>query len=247
MMGLPVGYNFDPITGQPLKPSTLDIFSLSSQPWDVLLPTSTSPHVTGLSNLPGLSQEERPLVVGLLSHSSRVVVGVRVPTVTVSSSAAEMALSSSPSAAPRVSTSSSNVTGGDVHRVIWQHLPLSPNRTLAGAGVRRGSARRPAKWNAGRGQVLVAMLADKGRNRGQELATKLKGNGAGRGQSILLPPMGRPEQSGRQADTRTKSSLPPPIMMHLDCQGPAVTYSKATSRLPQRTVVSPSELAECDV
>ena len=95
---------------------------------------------------------------------------------------------------------------------------------------RRGSARRPAKWNAGRGQVLVDMLADKGGNRGQELAAKLKGNGAGRGQSIPSPPMGRPEQSGRQADTHTKSSLPPPIMMHLDCQGPAVTYSEATSR-----------------
>ena len=170
-----------------------------------------------------------------------------MPTVTVSSSAAEMALSSLPSVAPRVSTSSSNVTGGDVHRVIWQHPPSSPNRTLAGAGVRRGSARRPAKQNAGRGQVLVDMLADKGGNRGWELAAKLKGNGAGRGQSVPSPPVGRPEQSGRQADTHTESSLPPPIMMHLDHQGPAVTYSEAASRLPQRTVVSPSELAECDI
>ena len=101
MMGLPVGYNFDPITGWPLKASTPDIFSPSSQPWDVSLPTSTSPCVTGLSSLPGLSQEERPLVVGPPSRSSRVVVGGRVPTVTVSSSAAKTTLSSSPSMAPQ--------------------------------------------------------------------------------------------------------------------------------------------------
>ena len=132
-------------------------------------------------------------------------------------------------------------------RVIWQHPSLSPNRMLAGAGVRRGSARRPTKRNAGRGQMLADMLADKGGNKGWELVAKLKGNGAGRGQSIPSPPVGRPQQRGRQADTHTKSSLPPPITMHLDCQGPAVTYSKATSRPPQRTVVSSSELAECNV
>ena len=247
MVGLPVGYNFHPITGWSLKASTPDMFSPSSQPWDVLLPTSTSPHVTDLSNLPGLSQEEHPLVVGSPSHSSRVVAGRRVPTVTVSSSAAKTTLSSSPSTAPRISTSSINVTGGDMCRVIWQHPPLSPNRTLAGAGVRRGSARRPTKRNAGRGQMLANMLADKGGNKGWELVAKLKGNSAGRGQSIPSPPVGRPQQRGRQADTHTKSSLPPPITMHLDCQGPAVTYSEATPRLPWRTVVSSSELAECDV
>ena len=69
-MGPPVGYNFDPITGQPLKALTPDTYSLPSQPWDVLFPTSTSPCITGLSNLPGLIQEECPLVVGPPSHSS---------------------------------------------------------------------------------------------------------------------------------------------------------------------------------
>ena len=138
----------------------------------------------GPSNLTGLSQEERPLVVEPPSHSSRVVVGGRVPTVTVSSSAAETTLSSSPSMAPRLSTSCSNMTGGDMRRVIWQHLHLPPNRALAGAGVGRGSVRRPTQWTAGRGQVLVNMLADKGGNKGQELAAKLKGNGVGRGQSV---------------------------------------------------------------
>ena len=145
MMGLPMAYNFNPVTGWPLKASTPDIFSQSSQPWDVLFPTFISPHVTVLSNLPGPSEEEHPLVVGPPSHSSRVVVGERMPTVTVFSSAAETTLSSSPNTAPRISTSSSNVTGGDVHRVIWQHPTSSPNRVLARIGVGRGSARKPTK------------------------------------------------------------------------------------------------------
>ena len=144
-------------------------------------------------------------------------------------------------------------------RVIRQHPHSPSSKTLAGAGVGRGSTRRPARGSAGRGQVLVKMLTDKGGNRGQALAAKLEGPSAGRdqvlvemltdkgGQSIPSPPVGRPEQRGRQADTRTEASLPPPITMHLDHQGPAVTYSEATSRLPRRTVVSSSELAECDV
>ena len=148
MMGLPAEYNFDPITGQPLKALTPDTYSLSSQPRDVSFSTSTSPRITGLSNLPGLIQEECPLVVGPPSHSSQVVVGRRVPTVTVSSSAAETTLSSSPNTAPRLSTSCSNMTGGDM---IWQHPHSPPNRALAAAGVGRGSARRLAKHTAGRG------------------------------------------------------------------------------------------------
>ena len=41
-MGPPVEYNFDPITGWPLKASTPDIFSRSSQLQDILVPTSIS-------------------------------------------------------------------------------------------------------------------------------------------------------------------------------------------------------------
>ena len=173
--------------------------------------------------------------------------GRRIPTVTVSSATAETTLSALPNMAPRISTSCSNVTGGDVCRVIWQHPHLPSSKTLAGAGVGRGLTRRPARGSAGRGQVLVEMLADKGGNRGQALAAKFEGTSAGRGQSIPLPPVGRPEQRGRQVDTHTEASLPPPITMHLDHQGPPVTYSEAASRPPQRTVVSSSELAECDV
>ena len=42
-MGPPAEYNFDPIMGRPLKASTPDVFSWSSQPRDVLLPTFISP------------------------------------------------------------------------------------------------------------------------------------------------------------------------------------------------------------
>ena len=186
-------------------------------------------------------------MVGSPSCSFQVVVGRRIPTVTMSSSTAKTTLLALPNTAPRISTSCSNVTGGDVCRVIWQHPHPQSSRTLAGAGVGWGLARRTAKGSAGRGQVLVGMLAEKGGNRGQELAAKLEGTSAGRGQSIPSPPVGRSEQRGRQVDTHTEVSLPPPITMHLDCQHPAVTYSEATSRLPRRTVVSSNELAECDV
>ena len=90
-----------------------------------------------------------------------------MPTVTVLSSTAETTLSSSPNMAPRISTSSSNVTGGDVHRVIQQHLTSSPNRVLAGIGVGRGSMRRPTKRSAGRGQGLASMLTDSASSAGR--------------------------------------------------------------------------------
>ena len=57
-------------------------------------------------------------MVGSTSHSSRVVMGEKMQIVTVFPSTAETTLSSSPTTAPRVSTSSSNVIGGDVCRVI---------------------------------------------------------------------------------------------------------------------------------
>ena len=135
MVGMPTKYNFDPITGQPLKASIPSTYCLPSQPLGASFLTPTSPCITGLSTLPGLSQEEHPLVVGSPSRSSQVVVGGRIPTVTVSSATAETTLSASPNTAPRISTSCSNVTGGDVCRVIQQHLQSPSNKTLAGAGV----------------------------------------------------------------------------------------------------------------
>ena len=118
---------------------------------------------------------------------------------------------------------------------------------LTGAGVGRGSARKPVRASGSRGQVLVKMLTEKGSNRGQALAAKLGGTSVGRGQSTLLPPVGRPEHRGRHADAHTEASLLPPVTMHLDCQGPPVTYSKAASRLPRRMVASSPELPMYDL
>ena len=89
-----------------------------------------------------------------------------------------------------------------------------------------------------RGQKLAKMLTEIGGDRGQTLAVKLGETSVGRGQSVPSPPVRRPEQRGRQVDAHTGASLPPPITMHLDYQGPPVTYSKAPSRSPWRMVVS---------
>ena len=173
-------------------------------------------------------------MVGSMSHSSRVVTGERMQIVTVFPSTAETTLSSSPNMAPRISTSSSNVTGGDVCRVIRQNLASSPNRTLARSGVGRGAARRPTKQSTGRGQGLASMIAD-------------SASGAGRGRSTPLPPVGRSQQGERQASTRIESAHPPAVTMQLDCQRPMVTYSEAASRPPQRTGIPSPELTLGDV
>ena len=110
----------------------------------------------------------------------------------------------------------------------------SSNRVLAGSGVGRGTAKRPAKQSTGRGQGLVGMLADSiGR--------------VGRGQSIPSPPVGRSGQSEERTNTRTKTGPSPAVTMHLDRQGPAVTYSEAASRPPQRTEAPSSEPTPGDV
>ena len=146
----------------------------------------------------GLSKEECPLVVGPPSHPSRVVVGERMPTVTVLSSAAETTLSSLPNMAPRISTSSSNVTGEDVRRVIWQYPTSSPNRVLAGVGAGRGSTRRPTKCSASRGQGLAGVLTE-------------SVSSIGRGRSTPLPPIGRSQQGKRQASSCIESDHPPMV------------------------------------
>ena len=95
-------------------------------------------------------------------------------------------------------------------------------------------ARRPAKQSTGRGQGLAGMLAD-GAGR------------VGRGQSAPLPPVGRSGQGERQTSTRTETGLPPVATMQLDHQGPAVTYSEAASRPPQRAETPSSESTLGDV
>ena len=69
----------------------------------------------------------------------------------------------------------------------------------------------------------------------------------GRGQSVPSLPVRRPGEGRRHADACTGASLPPPVTMHLDCQGPPVSYSEAASRQPQRATTSPDELEVCDM
>ena len=194
-MGPSAKYNFNPIMGRPLRASTPDAFSRFSQSQDVSLPTSVSPRVMSLSDLLGSSIEECPLVVGSTSHSSRVVMGERMQITTVFLSAAETTLYLSSITAPRISTSSSNVIGGDVRRVIRQDSAPSPNRVLAGSGVGRGTARRPTKQSTGRGQGLAGMVAESARR-------------VGRGQSTPSPPVGRSGQGEGWTSTHTKTGLP---------------------------------------
>ena len=90
------------------------------------------------------------------------------------------------------------------------------------------------KQSTGRGQGLASMLAD-------------SAGRVGRGQSAPSPPVGRSGQGKRRTNTRTKTGPPPAVTMQLDCQGPAITYSEATSRPPRRTEAPSSESTPGDV
>ena len=122
----------------------------------------------------------------------------KIPTVTVSSATMRTTLLASSEMAPRISASCGNAPQGDIHRVIQQDPHSSPSRSLAGAGVGRGLARKPVRASSSRGQILVKMLTDVGSNRSQALAVKLGGTSTGWGQSAPASPVGRPEQRGSQ-------------------------------------------------
>ena len=124
-------------------------------------PTSSSPKLVGLPALLGLDEEECPLVMEPPSHSSQVVMGGMIPTITVSSSAVETTLSALHRSTPRVSTSSANVAGGDVHRVIKQHPLTSTHTALVGTGVGQGKeiAKKLAKAGIGKGQSIPSSKA----------------------------------------------------------------------------------------
>ena len=158
-------------------------------------------------------------MVGSTSRSTRVVTGEKMQIVTVFPSAAETTLSSSPTTAPGVSTSSSNVIGGDVHRVIRRDPAPSPNRVLAGSGVGRGAVRRPTKQSTGRGQGLTGMLADSARRAGRGQSTPSPGQDKGKDGQALAP----------------RQDFPHVVTMQLDHQGPVVTYSEAASRPPRES------------
>ena len=131
-----MGYNFDPMMGQPLRPSISSSYSFLLQSPETLLSTSLG---LSLANLPGLldidDEEPPPLGVEPPAHSSHIVTGGMVPTITISLSVVETTLSALPRLSPRVSSSSTSTVGRDVQRVIQQHPPTSANKALVQAGV----------------------------------------------------------------------------------------------------------------
>ena len=135
LWGLTMGYNFDPMMGQPLRPISSPYSFLSQSP-EMLLSTSFGLCLADLLGLLDIDDEgPPPLVVEPPAHSSHVVTGGTVPTITISSSVVETTLSASPKSSPRVSTSSTSTVGRDMQRVIQQHPPTSVNKALVQAGV----------------------------------------------------------------------------------------------------------------
>ena len=137
--GSVMGYNFDPMTGQPLRPVIPYSYPFMVQSSDILLSASFCLCLTDLPPLLDEDDEETPpLVVGPPSHSSHIVMSGAVPTMTVSSAGAEMLLSASPRVNPRMSTSITSSADQDVHRVVWQRPSTSANAALVDAGVGQG-------------------------------------------------------------------------------------------------------------
>ena len=119
---------------------------------------------------------------------------------------------------------------------------------MAGARVGRGQGLAKKLTKIGRrGQILAEKLTKTGGGRGQILAGKLMAANVGRGPSIPSPPVWRPEGGRRHTDACTGASLPPPVTMHLDHQGPPVSYSEAASRPLRRVTTSPNELEMCNI
>ena len=214
--GSTTGYNFDPMTGQPLRPSIPSSYPFLSQLLEMLLSTSLDPSLADLLALLDADDEESPLlVVEPPAHSSHVVTGRTVPTITVSSSVVETTLSASPRSSPRVSTSSTSAAGKDVQRVIQHHLPTSAKTALVRSGV-------------GQGSVIVKELM------------RIAGIGKGCPGSLSNAPRETRKQEGdkRHVDAGVSANLLPLIVMKLDPQGPPVSYAEAASRPPQRKGVT---------
>ena len=145
-----MGYNFDPMTRQPLKPEVPYSYPFMLQSPDILL--SASSHLS-LMDLPPLidedDEETPPLVVGPPSYSSHIVMSGAVPTMTVSSAGAETLLSASPRANLRMSTSITSSANQDVHRVVWQRPSTSANTALVDSGAGQGQVIAEKLWKYG--------------------------------------------------------------------------------------------------
>ena len=223
--GLVMGYNFDPMMGQPLRPAVPYSYPFMSQSSDILL--STSFHLS-LTDLPPLidedDEETPPLVVGPPSCSSHIVTSGAVPSMTVSLAGAETLLSASPRVNLRMSTPIASSANQDICRVVQQRPPTSANAALVDAGV-------------GWGQVIAGKLR--------------KHRGAGKGHadpspSVLRIP-GTQERDKEFADARVSADLPPPITMNLDLQGLPVSYADTASKLPKKKSVTEDSVHLCNV
>ena len=83
--GSVMGYNFDPMTGQPLRPMALYSYPFMSQSLDMLLTASFHPSLTDLPSLLDADDDDEEdettlLVMGVPTHLSHVVIGGAVPT-----------------------------------------------------------------------------------------------------------------------------------------------------------------------
>ena len=136
-----MGYNFDPMTGQPLRPSISSGYSFLSQSPEMLLSTSLGP---SLADLPGLldidDEEPLPLVVEPPACSSCIVMGWGGTHYNhLLLCGGDNSVSLTQVEVPRVSTSSTSTVGRDVWRVIQKHPPTSGKKVLVQAGVGQGS------------------------------------------------------------------------------------------------------------
>ena len=135
LWGSLMGFNFDPMMGQPLRPAVPYSYPFMSQSSDMLLSASFCTSFTDMPPLIYEDDEETPLVVGPPSCSSCVVMSGMVSSVTVSLVGAETLLSASPRVNLRMSTSIASSAGQDTHRVIQWTPPTSANAALVDAGV----------------------------------------------------------------------------------------------------------------
>ena len=119
--GSTLGYNFDPMTGQPLRPVVPSSYPFLSQSLEILLSASLCLNLADMPPLLDKDDEEvPPLVVGTPSYLSHIVMSGTVPTVTVFSLGAETTLSASPRLSPWISTSTTSMVSQDIRRVVQQ-------------------------------------------------------------------------------------------------------------------------------
>ena len=142
--GSVMGYNFDPMMGQPLRPTVPYSYPFMSQSSDMLFSTSFCLSLADLPSLVDEDDEEPPaLIVGPPSHSSCIVISGAVPTVTFSLAGAETLLSASPRVNLRMNTSITSSANQDIHRVVWQRTIHFSKHSL---GLRWGWTRPGASW-----------------------------------------------------------------------------------------------------